>query len=138
MENLQKSFEQEPKKEKVVLASAGVVFISSFLPWFSMSFGGFGGVSVNGWNRFGIITAIAALALILNWVLPKVGVKFDLKVKADVLQKILVATMLLGVILWMIDGSFEISAMGVGFYLALAGSAVATYMVFGQKKAVKM
>lgn len=140
MENLTNSFGKESSKQKIILVCAAIIFISTFLPWFSFSFGsieGFGnlgGFSSNGWHRFGILTGLSSLAMILNWLLPKLNIKIGLTVKEDLLQKILVGAMLGGVVLWVLDASFEFSVMGFGFYIALIAALVAAYSTFLQKR----
>ena len=52
--NLHKS-----KLYAVILAAIGVV--SCLLPWWHVSFGGYGGVSINGLHRLGIVSFIAFL-----------------------------------------------------------------------------
>jgi hypothetical protein len=44
------------KQKLYSLIIAGVGLISCFLPWWSFSFGGFGGYSINGMHDLGIIT----------------------------------------------------------------------------------
>ena len=137
MEDLKKSFEKEPKTRKYVLGSAAVAFISSFLPWISYSYGPLGSYSQNGWTRFGLITAFSSLALVLLWVLPRVGVKFKLPAKEEVLYKVLAGMILAGAVLWLWDSAFSFSFMGFGFYIGLAAGVVAVYFSFfvGGKKA---
>lgn len=132
MDDLKKSFDKEPKSRKIILLSALAGLVSSFLPWWSISidspFGSFGGFSANGWHGFGYLTALSSIALLLMWVLPKVGVKFSLPAKEDVLYKGLSIALLAGPVVWILDSNFEFSVMGVGVYLALAAGAAATYV----------
>ncbi len=131
MDDLKKSFEKEPKTRKIILVAALAGFVSSFLPWWSISiespFGDFGGFSANGWHRFGYLTSLSSIAIILMWLLPKIGVKFTLPAKEEVLYKGLSVALLAGPVIWILDSSFEFSVMGVGVYLALAAGGVATY-----------
>lgn len=137
MDDLKKSFDKEPKSRKIILLSALAGLVSSFLPWWSISidspFGSFGGFSANGWHRFGYLTALSSIALILMWVLPKIGMKFSLPAKEDVLYKVLSIALLAGPVIWILDSSFEFSVMGVGVYLALAAGAAATYFAVIKK-----
>ncbi len=45
----------------LIIAAAGIVFC--LLPWWHVSFGGYGGYSINGLHRLGIITFIGFLAV---------------------------------------------------------------------------
>lgn len=130
MTDLQKAFEKEPKTKRMILGAAGVAFVSTFFPWASFSLGSFGGVSVNGWHSYGLLTALGSLAMILLWLLPKVGVKFKLPVKEDALNKALPLVILAGSVLWLIDTNFEFGFAGIGLYVALAAGAVATLFTF--------
>jgi hypothetical protein len=138
MDDLKKSFEKEGKGRKIILVAALAGFISSFLPWWSISFGGLGGFSVNGWHSYGFLTALASIAMILLWVLPKVGVKFTLPVKDDVLYKVLSLVMAAGPVLVILDSGFEFSFMGMGVYLALVAGGFAVYFSFITKNTAKV
>lgn len=46
------------KQRMYLLIIAGVALISLFLPWFSVSAGGFGSISRNGLNSWGLLTLI--------------------------------------------------------------------------------
>lgn len=137
MEDLKKKFEKEPKGKQWILMAGLAGVIASFLPWFSMSLGSFGAASVNGWHSYGLFTTIAALLIVLNWILPKVGVKYKLPWKEDALIKVLSVVMLAGPVIWIINVSFSFSTVGPGVYLALAAGAVATYFSFMKKSKAK-
>jgi len=132
MEDLKMKFKKEPVgRQRIVVAGlAGVV--ASFLPWWSISFGSFGSASVNGWHSYGMLTTIASLAIVLNWLLPKVGVKYNLPWKEEILLKIFSVAMLAGPVLWIIDTSFSFSMIGLGVYLALVAGGVAVYYSFAK------
>ncbi len=125
-------FKKEPVgRQRIIVAGlAGVV--ASFLPWWSISFGSFGSTSVNGWHGYGLLTTIASLAIVLNWLLPKVGVKYKLPWKEDMMLKVLAVAMLAGPVLWLIDASFSFSMVGFGVYLALLAGGVAAYYSFAK------
>ena len=132
MEDLKMKFKKEPVgRQRIIFAGlAGVV--ASFLPWWSISFGSFGSASVNGWHSYGLLTTIASLAIVLNWLLPKVGVKYKLPWKEDMMLKVFAGAMLAGPVLWLIDASFSFSMIGLGVYLALVAGGVATYYSFAK------
>ncbi|MFH1284860.1 MAG: hypothetical protein ABIH78_04745 [Candidatus Peregrinibacteria bacterium] len=137
MSDLKTSFEKEPKSKKIILVAAAAAFISTLLPWFSISFGSFGAASVNGWHSFGLFTALSSLVLVLLWLLPKVGVKFTMPAADDVLNKILSVIMLAGPVIFILQDSFNFSFFGVGIYIALAAGVIATYFSFAGKKGMK-
>ena len=53
------NFQTMSKQRKFVLIAAAVGIISCFLPWITISFGGFGGGSVNGMHSWGLLAFIA-------------------------------------------------------------------------------
>ena len=127
MTDLQKAFQKEPKNQKGILLSAAVVFIGTFLPWMSMSLGPFGGVSVNGWHSFGLLSVLGSAALVLVWLLPKLGIKLNLPAKPGAIQKVLAVATLAGPVIALIQSDFSFSFLSIGFYLALAGGAGALF-----------
>ncbi|MBW3665189.1 MAG: hypothetical protein KY469_19010 [Actinobacteria bacterium] len=55
--------------QKIALGGGLVLLISSFLPWYGVDLGGFGGVSINAWNAgflawAGVLVGLAAAVLI--------------------------------------------------------------------------
>ena len=50
---------------KVTLGAGVVLLIASFLPWYHISIGGFGGVSANGWHGLGVIAWLLVIALLV-------------------------------------------------------------------------
>lgn len=143
MEDLKKKFVKEPVgKQRIIIAGlAGVV--ASFLPWWSSV-----GYSRNGWSGYALITTIASLAIVLNWVLPKVGVKYKLPWKEDMMLKALSVAMLVGSALWMLTYyqqtaglssyiGFSFSTIGIGVYLSLVAGGVAAYYSFAKTSKAK-
>ena len=53
------NFQTMSKQRKFVLIAAAAGIISCFLPWITISFGGFGGGSVNGMHSWGLLAFIA-------------------------------------------------------------------------------
>jgi len=137
MEDLKKKFGKEPVGRQRILIAGVIGVVASFLPWWSVSFGSFGSASMNGWHSYGLLTTIASLAIVLNWLLPKVGVKYKLPWKEDLMLKVLSVAMLAGPVLWIINVSFSFSMVGLGAYLALVAGGVAAYYAFVKTKAPK-
>lgn len=137
MEDLKKKFDKEPVGKQRILIAGLLGVVASILPWWSVSFGSFGSASVNGWHSYGLITTIASLAIVLNWVLPKVGVKYKLPWKEEMMLKALSVAMLAGPVLMIIDVSFSFSFVGLGVYLALVAGGVAAYYAFAKTKKPK-
>jgi hypothetical protein len=55
--------------QKIALGGGLLLLISSFLPWYGVSLGGFGGVSINAWNAgffawAGVLVGVAGAVLI--------------------------------------------------------------------------
>lgn len=130
MVDLKNLYTQEPKSKKMLLGCGLVALVSTFLPWYSVSFGPLGGVSLNGWHSYGFFTIFGSILLLLLWGLPHFGVKFTLPLKEDLAYKILALAMLAGPILWLLESSFEFSIIGFGIYVAIASGAVGTYFAF--------
>jgi len=128
MDDLKKTFEKEPLGKRVILISALAALVSSFLPWWSDPIiSSLGAFSFNGWHSFGYLNALGSLAIILLWLLPKVGVKFTLPAKEAMLYKILIVVMSAGPVMVIIDSKFEFSFLGTGLYISLIACAVAVY-----------
>ena len=53
------NFQTMNKQRKFVLIAAAAGIISCFLPWITISFGGFGGGSVNGMHSWGMLAFLA-------------------------------------------------------------------------------
>ncbi len=134
MEDLKKKFEKEPVGKQRILIAGLIGVVASFLPWWSVSFGSFGSASMNGWHSYGLLTTIASLAIVLNWLLPKVGVKYKLPWKEEMMLKVLSVAMLAGPVIWVINVSFSFSMVGIGVYLALVAGGIAAYYAFAKTK----
>lgn len=138
MENLKKAFFAETKKHRVILISALAAFIGTFLPWVSISLGSvyrsFKGVSINGWHSVGYLTVLGSLAIMALWILPKVGVKYTIRIDQSLLHKILAIVVLSGPVLWVVSSNFVFEFIGYGAYISFAAGAVATYAAFVMKK----
>jgi len=130
MTNLKKVFEKESQNQKGVLVCVAVAFLATFFPWFLVLLGPFGGIAMNGWHSFGLLTVLASATLIALWVLPKFGVKINLPIKKDILQKWLAVAVLVGPAFWLLQTGFNFSSIGFGLYLALAAGIGAVYFSF--------
>lgn len=53
------NFQTMSKQRKFVLIAAGIGLISCFLPWYTFSFMGFAGGSINGMHSWGILAFLA-------------------------------------------------------------------------------
>ena len=56
------------KQKLYSLVIAGIALISLILPWQTVSFGGFGAASVNGFHGWGLLTLIGVIAVaVISW-----------------------------------------------------------------------
>ena len=120
---------------KGLLATAVVLIISLFLPWQSVDFGPFGGVSVSGFNGLGILVFLLALALIV-WEIVLVATTINTGNVSPALISagIGAATVLFTLILFLT----RLSNVAFGAFLGLVAAlamAYATWVRFGESKA---
>jgi len=134
MADLKKAFDKEPKSKRAILISAVIAFAATFFPWTGVSFGTLGSASVNGWHSYGLLTALGSLALVLVWLLPKLGVKFKLPAKEKQIDQIISIIILVGPILWIISSNFAFEFIKVGLYIALGAGISAVYFSFKAKR----
>ncbi|PRZ41960.1 hypothetical protein CLV47_10788 [Antricoccus suffuscus] len=116
-----------------IVAGAGVVLlINSFLPWYHISIGGFGGASASGWHGLGVITWLLVIGLLAiegaraGGVLPLNDGQAELASLAASAGAVVFG--LIYVIVRLSDGH-----LGFGFYigiLALAGLAYGALRLF--------
>jgi hypothetical protein len=64
------------RTEQIICGSAIVMFIASFLPWFTASFKGFGSTSINAWSGdvgffWGIVPVVLALVMLAHIVITR-------------------------------------------------------------------
>lgn len=117
------------KKFTIILAI--IILVAMFLPWLSVSFGVYGSASVNGIKGVGYLTFLGSIAYLLWKILPMFGVKIpDLKMKDDVIEKIIAVAMVAGPILWLLELNFKFKHIGIGFYIALIVSVLFAYITF--------
>lgn len=135
VKDLKAKFAKAPKRQRQVLIGAAVTFIATFLPWSSVSMGMLGGFNYNGWHGVGLLTVLAAVGLILLWLLPLLGVNWKLPVSDADLQKYLAMAMLAGPLLWLLQSSFGFAYLGLGFWLALIASGLTLAALFQKTKA---
>lgn len=132
--------------ELVMLGGAVAVFIGTFLAWFKVDIGGFGGGSVNGFHYFlqGTIPWILAIAvaavIVIRTFFPDIKLP-DSPGPVSWAQAYLIAC---GVIAFLIltriisvDGPSEFVKRGIGLYLAFLGGvamAVGAFLKFQAKE----
>lgn len=123
------------KQRLYFLIIAGVALISLFLPWFTVSAGGFGGISRNGLNSWGLLVlvgvgVVAAACFMGNktMLLDDQGRKlamggFGLIAAGALIYLIRVMT---------VGGSYGVKASpGLGLFLGLIAGAVGLLLLFG-------
>lgn len=120
---------KEPKPKQHLVIASLVIFISTFLPWISVSFFG-QSVSTNAWTGVGYLTVIGSLALFLNWLLPSLGVKYEVPLEEKLLNKILTGMMLAGPVFILYEIRAELSFVGIGLWIGLVVSAYALFTAF--------
>lgn len=104
----------------IVLVSAVVLLINSFLPWATVDLGPFGSVSTNGWHGVGVVAWLFTIVLLVleiarrTAVLPLAEQRADLAVLATAAAVVLFG--LIYVIIRLIDGY-----LGFGFFIGLIG-----------------
>ncbi|MCG2617991.1 hypothetical protein LZZ85_27055 [Terrimonas sp. NA20] len=121
------------KQKLYCLIIAGVALIAIFLPWFSMSMGIFGGISVNGFRSWGILSffgvaGVAAASLLGDKTLP-----FDETFKKVALGSF--AAIALGALIFFLRMTAEglsIGSAGFGLYLTLIAGALGLVWVLGK------
>lgn len=115
---------------KIILGSAVVLLISSFLPWYYVNFGGFGSASASGWQGLGVVAWLLVIALLavegcrIAGVLPLEDGRADLATMAAAGGAL--AFGLLFVIVRLTQGY-----LGFGFYLGLIALLVLAFGAFG-------
>lgn len=120
---------KEPKNKKHLVITGLVAFISTLLPWISVSFFG-QTVSSNAWSGMGYLTVIGSLALVLNWLLPVLGIKYELPFKECLFNKIAAIMILAGPLILLYQVRFEMSFIGFGLWIGLAAGVYSTLLAF--------
>ncbi len=133
-QDIKNKFAKTPKRQKQILLGALAVFISTFLPWSSVSMGMLGGFSYSGWHSFGMLSVLASVGLILIWLLPILKIDFKLPIKNLELQKYLVIAMFAGPLLWLFQSGFHFKYLGIGFWIALIASGITVASFFKKIK----
>jgi len=133
-QEIKNKFAKTPKRQKQILLGAIIVFVSTFLPWSSVSMGMLGGFSYSGWHSFGMLSVLASAGLILLWLLPILKINFKLPIKNPELQKYLAIAMLAGPLLWLFQSGFHFRYLGIGFWIALVTSGITVAPFFKKTK----
>ena len=128
-----KKFKGEGKKKKIVLIGSLVALVAMFLPWVNVKYYFFADISYtsNGWNGVGTLTGLAALAIIIFWVLSTLEVKIPSEIKEELVEKAASILMIFGSGYAFLNLIFnDINLVGIGLYIALVASGVVVYGVF--------
>jgi hypothetical protein len=114
--------------QKVVLVSGALFFILLFLPWESISFGGFGGVSANGFNGLGVLAGILVILLLVWEGMNAAGVNLNMNVSPALVGAILAgATVLFGLIRALLALTRSGTDPGIGAWLGLVALIALAY-----------
>jgi len=126
-------FKKEPKPKQHLILAGLIAFVSTFLPWISVSFFG-QTISTNAWNDVGYLTVIGSLALLLNWALPKLGIKYKLPLEEKLFEKIATGLIVAGPLFMLYQVRAEFGFIGLGLWIALVAGAYACYLTFWNKE----
>lgn len=112
----------------LILAAVGIV--SCLLPWWHVSFGGYGGVSINGLHKLGIITFIGFIgAGIVPFVMGDKTKPFEGQ------DKLITAACFGGAAAFaLITLLFNMSYLSFGIFLAIAVGVIGALFVWGMVK----
>ncbi len=124
--------------QKIGAGGGALLLIASFLPWYSVNFGGVG-FSVNAWDASflawgGVLLGIAGAVVL---VLKAMGTS-DVRaggLASEQIALVLGAAALLLIVLRLLT---ESSAVSFGLFLGIIGAALVTYGAFTQMKAAGM
>lgn len=109
------NFQTMNKQRKFILIAAAVGVISTFLPWVSVSFGGFGSYSANGFSGIGILVFLCIAAC---GVLAFLGDQTKTLAKTFWMITLIasgLATLIM--VINLLRASGALSVIGIGFYL---------------------
>lgn len=132
------NFQTMNKQRKFIMIAAAVGAISTFLPWVSISFGGYGGISYNGFNGIGILVffclvGCGVLAFLGDQTKPLDKTFWMVTLLASALASVIM-------VINFLRASGYMSAIGFGFYLttlASIGALVAAYLFRNPSDSIK-
>ncbi len=139
-------FKKEKKTMKVMLLAVVAYLVFSFLPWISVSAYLGHSYTLNSWHGSTIIGNLAAMALIVVWLLPKIGISLPIKKNQIELAYKAGTAVVAGFTLlffFRIVGANDYGSsynfadlLGIGFYVSLISSLVAAAFAFGFGEAI--
>ncbi len=132
------------KSKLYSLILAGVALISLLLPWISVSAGGFGGGSVNGFHSWGLLVLIGIGAVAASCFMGNKALGFDENGKKIALGGF--GAMTAGAVMYLVrsftmggskyGGLIKVSP-GFGLFIGLAASAIGLLLLLGVVKVPK-
>lgn len=125
--------------QKIGVGGGVLLLVASFLPWYSVSLGGFGSFSVKGWDAGflawgGVVLGIAG-AIVLA--LKAMGTS-DVRAGGFASEQIAVILGAASFVLILLRLLTETTAVSFGLFLGLVGAALVAYGAFTQMKAAGM
>lgn len=114
------NFKTMSKQRKFVLIAAAIGLISCFLPWYTFSFMGFGGGSINGMHSWGLLTFLAfagagIVALLGDQTKTMSQSHWFLALACGVLS-------IIGVLIFFLEVSGTMVSYGFGLFIAAAAA----------------
>lgn len=125
--------------QKVGAAGALILLVSSFLPWYSVSLGAFGSVSIKAWDANflawgGVILGVAGGVILA---LKGMGTK-DVKAGGFAAEQIALLLGAASLVLILLRLLTESTAVSYGLFLGIVGAALVAYGAFTAMKAAGM
>ena len=121
------------KRKLYSLIVAGVALISLILPWISISFGGFGGSSVNGFRSWGLLSFLGIIGIAVTCLMGDKTKDFD-----DNFKKIAMASfgaIGLGALIFFLRlnsfGGLGVVSTGIGLWICLIAGVAGLAWVAG-------
>ena len=116
------------KQKLYSLVIAGIALISLLLPWQTVSFGGFGAASINGFHGWGLLTLIGVIAVAaLSWMGNK-SAPYDDNSKKIVMGGF--GAIALGALLTLVTTSQFVKG-GIGLWIGLIAGAAGLAILLG-------
>lgn len=118
------------KQKLYCLIFAGVALIALFLPWISVSFGFMGGLTVNGFHNWGILSFLGVLGVAAASLLGNTALPFD-----DTFRKVALGSfgaIILGAFIYFFNSGAGFSNTGFGIWLTVIAGALGLVWVLGK------